>query len=210
MRSWISRHRAAVVGLVGLGAAGLAWASPWDIDMFDSAMVKPYEWKMRPTIPEGSVQRANGTLVRPGAAGYYQNDYEGAIDRFAVGDTLQTPFGHTEEQVALGQRIFGINCQPCHGPEGKGGGPVTHNDPAQKIARFPVPAPMLSGPGNISALRSDGYLYGTIRNGGAVMPAHAVMLTDKERWSIVSYIRTLEGTAYNAPAPAAPATGGTP
>lgn len=211
MRSWISRHRRTAVAMLGLGVAGLAWASPWDIDMFDSAMVKPYEWKMRPTVPEGSVPRANGgAMTRPAGAGTYQNDWEATVDRFALPDTLHSPFGDGEDQVKLGQTIFGINCQPCHGPEGKGGGPVTQNDPAQNIARFPVPAPMLSGPGAITPIRSDGYIYGTIRNGGAVMPAHAVMLTDKERWSVVSYIRSLEGTAYTPPAPTTPATGGTP
>lgn len=194
------------VGL-GLLAAGLAWASPWDIDMIDTVQVKAYERPMRTVVPEGSVQRSSPTNGgRPSANGTYQNDYEPTYDRYVDGDKLFTPFGHGEDQAALGKTIFGINCLPCHGPEGKGGGPVTQNDAEKKIARFPVPAPMLSGAGNISALRSDGYLYLTIRNGGAVMPAHAVMLTDKERWSVVSYIRTLEGTAYAPPAPAATGT----
>lgn len=202
MRSVKSSRSRWLLGF-GLLAGGLAWASPWDIDMMDAVQVKPFEQPMRPTVPEGSVQRPQGGAVtRPGEAGVYQNDYERKLDRFVDGGNVNTPYGHDAAQVALGQKIFAINCQPCHGAEGKGGGPVTHNNPEQKIARFPVPAPMLSGPGNVSTLRSDGYIYLTIRNGGAVMPAHAVMLTSKERWSVVSYIRSLEGTAYVPPAPA--------
>lgn len=198
MRSWIRRNKVVALATASFGVAGIAWASPWDIDMFDSTMLKAYEWKMRPTVPEGSVQRPQGSVTQPGASGWYQTDWEPALDRFKDGDRLTNPFADDATLADTGKRIFTINCQPCHGVEGKGGGPVTHNDPDKKIARYPVPAPMLSGPGNISALRSDGYIYLTIRNGGAVMPAHAVMLTDKERWSVVSYIRTLEGTAHAA------------
>lgn len=194
----------------GLLVAGLAWASPWDIDMIDSRMMKAYEWHMRPSIPEGSVQRPAGAVTRPGGNGTYQNDYIPAGDRTAPGtDTMANPYPVTKATIAQGQHLFQVTCAPCHGIDGKGGGPVTKNDPAAAINRFPVPAPLLSGAGAVSAQRSDGYIYFTIRNGGALMPAYGVSLTDRERWAVVAYIRTLEGTTYTPPAPAAP-TAGTP
>jgi mono/diheme cytochrome c family protein len=190
------------VGL-GLLVAGVAWASPWDIDMVDSVMFKAYEWKMRP-LPEGSVQRHDAGLPLAKANGFYQTDYIAAVDRNTVGDTLHDPYPVDDASLAQGKRLFQITCAPCHGIEGKGGGPVTQNDPAKNIRRFPLPAPLLSGPGAVTAVRSDGYIYGTIRNGGALMPPYAVALTDAERWSVISYIRTLDGATYSA-APAAPA-----
>lgn len=203
------RTRRLVVGL-GLLCAGMAWASPWDIDMIDAYTLKAYEWKMRP-MPTASVQRQP---VGPKPPGAYQTAYVANVDRTvpAQVDPLVNPYPADEASLAEGKRLFQVTCAPCHGVEGKGGGPVTQNDPAKGINRFPLPAPLLSGAGAVSAVRSDGYIYATIRNGGALMPAYGISLTDKERWSIVSYIRTLDGAAAPAapaPAPSAPATGGT-
>jgi mono/diheme cytochrome c family protein len=191
----------------GLFAAGLAWASPWDIDMIDSRSMKAYEWRMRPAVPEGSVQRAE---LRPGGPGAYQNDYVPQGDRTDPRtDAMTDPYPVNEATVAQGARLFQITCAPCHGVEGKGGGPVTKNDPTAGISRFPVPAPPLSGAGAVPAQRSDGYIYYTIRNGGALMPPYGVSLTDRERWAVVAYLRTLEGNTYTPPAAVAP-TAGTP
>jgi mono/diheme cytochrome c family protein len=193
----------------GLLIAGLAWASPWDLDMIDSKAFKAYEWKMRPSIPEGSLQRHEGAVAQAGDVGTYQTDYIPAGDRIAPGtDAMANPYPVDDHTLADGKHLFQVTCAPCHGVDGKGGGPVTKNDPAAGINRFPLPAPVLSGPGSVSATRSDGYMYYTIRNGGALMPAYGVSLTDRERWAVVAYIRTLEGATYTPPA-AAP-TEGTP
>jgi mono/diheme cytochrome c family protein len=196
-----NKRRRLWIGL-GLLIAGAAWASPWDIDMINSVTFKAYEWKMRP-MPQESIQRPQGGIPRAKPTGGYQNDYIAAVDRTKPEiDTLKDPYKVDDKTVAGGKKLFQTTCAPCHGVEGKGGGPVTHNDPAKNIRRFPLPAPLLSGPGAVTALRSDGYIYGTIRNGGALMPPYGVALTDNERWSIIAYIRTLEGAQYTPPAAA--------
>jgi mono/diheme cytochrome c family protein len=210
MRESILRHRRKLVAL-GLLAAGVAWASPWDIDMIDGVSSKAYEWRMLPARPEGTVQRESAWLKRPKASIAYQNAYVEQADRTTPeGQALTSPLSGGEDDVARGKRLFGVTCAPCHGAEGRGGGAVTTNDPTANppIRRYPVPAPLLSGAGAVSAQRSDGYIYLTIRNGGAVMPAYGSSLTEEERWSIVAYIRTLDGGAYVPPAP--PTTAGTP
>lgn len=207
----LDRKKKVWLAFGGLLVAGIAWASPWDIDMIDSRAFKAYEWHMRPSIPEGSVQRPSGTLARPGGVGTYQNDYIPAGDRLApTTDAMANPYPVDTKVTAQGEHLFQVSCAPCHGVEGKGGGPVTQNDPANNIKRFPIPAPLLSGAGAVTKSRSDGYLYYTIRNGGALMPAYGISLTDRERWSIVAYLRTLEGNTYVPPAPVAPTTTGTP
>lgn len=189
----------------GLLAAGVAVASPWDIDMIDSRAAKAYRWKMMPARVEGTAVRAAGAVTRPRPAGYYQNDYIAPGDRMAPStEAMTSPYGDTEAQLATGENLFRVTCAPCHGLEGKGGGPVTQNRPAEGLNRFQMPAPLLSGNGAVSALRSDGYIYYTIRNGGAGMPAYGVLLTDAERWAIVSYIRTLDGAKYTPPTPSTP------
>lgn len=195
-----NNRRWLVVG--GLLMAGAAWSSPWDIDMVDGRGFKAYEWKMMPPIPEGSIQRPSGAIAQAKPNGGYQNDYIAPVDRTKA-DGMQNPYPVDAAALAEGAKLFQTTCAPCHGVDGKGGGPVTHNDPAKGINRYPVPAPLLSGEGAVSALRSDGYLYGTIRHGGSLMPRYGGSLTDHERWSIVAYIRTLDGAAYVAPAPPA-------
>jgi mono/diheme cytochrome c family protein len=95
--------------------------------------------------------------------------------------------------VALGEKSFTIYCVACHGVEGGGGAPVMDNTSGK---RYPVPAAMLKGEGSAASIRTDGYIYLTIRNGAAVMSGYAQALDDDEMWAIVSYIRTLDGAAY--------------
>ncbi len=196
------------VGL-GLLVAGAAWASPWDTDMINGVNFKAYEWNMLPS-PADTVQRGSLSAPQARANGYAQGDYVAAVDRNSPAiDTLNNPFAADEQALPTGKRSFQVTCAPCHGIDGKGGGPVTQNDPTKGIRRFPVPAPALSGAGAVSAQRSDGYIYATIRNGGALMPGYGVSLTEAERWYIVAYIRTLEGAQYTAPAAPTQPTGGT-
>lgn len=203
MLDTLSRYRWWALG--GLFAAGLAVASPWDIDMIDSRAIRAYETKMLPPHAPGAIQRAGGAISRPGGAGTYQNDYIAPGDRTKPEtETMVNPYPVDEASLAKGKQMFQVTCAPCHGIDGKGGGPVTVNDPSKNINRFPVPAPMLSGAGSVTSTRSDGYLYLTIRNGGALMPAYGISLTDRERWAIVAYMRTLDGAQYTPPTPTAP------
>jgi mono/diheme cytochrome c family protein len=201
MRESLTRRSRWLVA-AGLFTAGVAWASPWDIDMNNGYNFKAFEWKMRAT-PAGVVQTSPWGPKDDGA---YQTAYVATVDRAQPSiDAMVNPYPADPATLAEGKHLFEVTCTPCHGPLGKGGGPVTQNDPAKDIRRFPIPAPLLSGAGNVSSLRSDGYLYATIRNGGALMPAYGISLTDHERWSVVSYIRTLEGATWTPPAPVQPA-----
>ncbi|MSP56171.1 MAG: cytochrome c [Myxococcales bacterium] len=186
----------------GLLVSGAAYSFPWDIDMIDGRGFKAFEWKMLPPIPEGAVQRPTGGIPRAQANGAYQNDHIAPIDRMAPStDGMNNPYAVDKATLKDGAKLFRVSCAPCHGQDGAGGGPVTHNDPAKGVNRVPIPAPMLSGDGAVTAVRSDGYLYGTIRNGGSLMPKYGTSLTDRERWAIVAYMRTLGGGAVTNTVP---------
>ena len=128
-------NRKVLVGGAALAALSTAaWAFPWDIDMVDAKYLRAYEWKMM-TPPEGAVSDryvANGS----------RDD--------AAGQAMTSPYTASPEHVATGERMFGIYCQTCHGAEGKGGAQVMRNEPDVGIRRFPVAAPILSGPSNVS------------------------------------------------------------
>ncbi|MSQ04013.1 MAG: cytochrome c [Myxococcales bacterium] len=213
-----SRKRWLVGGLLLVSAA--AWASPWDIDMVDAVMFKAYEWEMKPQPADVVAREALGAPL-PRDAGYYQNASIATVSRtdMPTVDALTDPYAKAANHTTRGQKLFRINCAPCHGLEGKGDGPVTKNDVATGVRRFMMPAPMLSGASSRTAKLSDGFLYSYIRNGGngslgataerpaglvaigAGMPSYGALLTDAERWSVVAYMRTLPAAAYVPPAP---------
>lgn len=180
-----SRRFALATAVVGLGAATAAIGLPWDVDMADSQGHKAYEAPMK-GIAEGAVAQAN--VLTP--VGFVPN-----FDRTTPeGQALASPFEVTDATLASGKRMFGIYCTPCHG-DGQTLGPI--GGPG----RFPGVA-TLSGPAGILKNRTDGWVYLTIRNGGAVMPYYGWAMTDAEMWSIVHYVRTLPDSAYIPPAPA--------
>jgi mono/diheme cytochrome c family protein len=169
-----------ILGGLFATASGAAWAFPWDIDMVDSVFLRAFEWEMMDT-PEGALAvdtPANGDRYTP------------------EGKALKSPYETGDAAVANGKRMFEIYCATCHGAEGKGGAQVTRNDPANGIKRYQYPPPMLSGPGALSTIYSDGYIYLTVRNGGHTMPAYSYAMDDDEMWNIVTYIRTLDGAQF--------------
>ncbi len=164
------------------GLSTAAWAFPWDTDMADAVFKRAYSWTMA-TLPEGTISVNHERM--PG-------------DRFAEETALLTI--PSEADTGEGQRLFNIYCTACHGVDGKGGAPVADNSSGK---RYPVPPPPLSGAGNVTQARNDGYLFFTIRDGAAVMPGYGYAMMDHDVWNVVAYMRTMEETTYNAPAPAA-------
>jgi mono/diheme cytochrome c family protein len=186
---------AAVVGALGL-ASTAAFGLPWDLDMTDSQAVRAYERLMKP-LPEGVVAQPN--LITPkllAARNYAPQSPEAAA---AV-----NPVSDDEATRARGKASYETYCTPCHG-DGTNLGPV-----AAKGQGWAVP--VLAGQYGVLRNRSDGWVYSTIRNGSisTMMPRYGHALSDEEMWSIVRYIRTFEGSAYQMPTPAPAAPQETP
>lgn len=177
-----------VVGAV-VCACGAAVAAPWDIDMADSRAVKAYEAPMR-GIPQGVVAQPHVLSPMPFAPNY---------DRYTPeGQALSNPYPADAAHLATGEKMYGIYCTPCHG-DGVQLGTVA------EPGRFPGVV-ALAGDAGALKNRTDGYIYLTIRNGGAIMPYYGWAMSDEEMWSIVHYARTLPNAQQPPPAPPAPAT----
>ncbi len=75
-----------------------------------------------------------------------------------------------------GKVIYEKNCLGCHGKTGAGVGGATPN---------------LTDPKRMTAL-SDQHLFDVITSGrpGTGMPAWGTVLTEQDRWNVVSYVRT--------------------
>jgi mono/diheme cytochrome c family protein len=120
----------------------------------------------------------------------------GAVPNPNVVDSMaNVPNPHAPNAASLdnGRKYYQINCAVCHGVAGKGNGAAV---------RFGVPAPNLLGPATKG--RTDGYIYGMIRNGRGLMPNY-VRIEDDDRWDVVNYVRALQGALPGVVADTSPA-----
>lgn len=98
-------------------------------------------------------------------------------------DTLRNPYVHHAVAAAdSGKVIYQKICSVCHGVSGKGDG----------IAAAGLAVQPANHTSDIVQLQSDGSLYYELTNGHAPMPAYKTVLSDKQRWELICYIRTLK------------------
>ena len=126
-----------------------------------------------------------------------------SVEEYAA---LENPGG----DAANGAALFAINCVVCHGTELDGQGSVMVTGPSM------VPANLR---GEVTMERTDGELYGLISYGGNTgfttrvpaledpsvdgercvgqgscpMPEFRKLLTESERWDLVTYLRGMQG-----------------
>jgi mono/diheme cytochrome c family protein len=96
----------------------------------------------------------------------------------------KNPLTVNDGVVAAGKKLFGKNCQRCHGPEGKGNGQDA--DPMhQQDMNLTVAARAGRNP--------DGVVFYKIWNGrtSPKMPVFSKELTKEQVWAIVAYVQTL-------------------
>ena len=147
-------------------------------DMHDQPKFKPYransfftdDRSARPlvadTVPRGGLQE--DAHFYTGKAG------EKFVETF--------PFPVTKEVILRGQERFTIYCTPCHGRMGDGEGMVVQRG-------FRRPSSF-----HIDRLREApaGYFFNVITNGFGAMYDFADRIPPRDRWAIISYIRTLQ------------------
>jgi copper transport protein len=93
------------------------------------------------------------------------------------------PFPPTAASVEAGQRLYTQRCTPCHGPSGRGNGPLAAGlrpPPADLVLHVP--------------LHADHDLFQTIRDGvaGTAMASFGGQMTEEEIWHTINYLKTLE------------------
>jgi mono/diheme cytochrome c family protein len=183
-------YGALAIGLLGAGVVTVknSMVYPfqlWFTDMMDAEFVRAYEAPMRAT-PEGSVSR---NMYRDHVEPYGQS-----VTRMnaEITDALTNPLKPTPEVMAEGEWVYGVYCAPCHGANGEGNGPVTQNEPDKGKKRFQMPGLPLVGDAGMLQHRNDGYVFLTVRNGGAIMPSYGLQLNDEEVWSLVHFLRKMD------------------
>lgn len=109
---------------------------------------------------------------------------------------LKNPVPATPQTLTEAKELFRINCAACHGANGRGDGFVggyfrrANTEPPVDFASERVKS------------RTDGELFWAITNGfnevadlrGVTrMPSFRALLTEKQRWTLVHFIRTAGG-----------------
>ena len=96
-----------------------------------------------------------------------------------LGDT--NPFQATDRaSVERGALVFSNFCQPCHGADAKGVGPVVKHG-------FPPPPPLSR---NITQDKTDAQLFQVVSNGVQTMPPYGLLLSREDRWKVVLHVRS--------------------
>ena len=96
---------------------------------------------------------------------------------------IRNPFPPTAASVETGQRLYGQRCTLCHGPAGRGNGPLAaslHPPPADLVVHVP--------------LHTDHDLFQIIHDGvaGTAMAPFGGPMTDEEIWHTINYLKALD------------------
>ena len=131
---------------------------------------------------------ANGQAMRAPVSGAVARDAVLGPEALVRGtdhgqDVATSPLRVTRELVLEGQKAFEIVCAACHGIRGDGDSIV-----ATKMQLRPPPSLLGAdiaafAPGRLFRVLSEGY--------GLMMPMTTV-LSVRERWAVVSYVKALE------------------
>jgi mono/diheme cytochrome c family protein len=100
----------------------------------------------------------------------------------ASADKMKNPVNADAAAMKDAKTVYTSTCAPCHGVKGRGDGPAA-------VALNPKPADHSS-----KAIQgeSDGSLYWKLTEGRGAMQSYKSQLSDKQRWALISYIRTLK------------------
>lgn len=159
--------RAAGILALVLVAPRLVWSLPFNTDMYHG-------------------QPITGDVMRPKAPGSVpMGSLERRVESKDEAAKLTNPVEPSYLSVANGERLFAVNCAPCHGTFSNG-----KQQSMGAVAKY-MPGPDLTA--QLYKDRTDGFFYSTIYFGGmALMPGYGYKLSPTEHWDIINYIRKFQ------------------
>jgi len=90
------------------------------------------------------------------------------------------PVKPSEESLAKGKKLYGLDCAMCHGNSGDGKGDMASD--IKNVTDFTNPESLKN--------RKDGELFYVIRNGKGDMPPEGDRAKDDDIWNMVNYVRS--------------------
>ncbi len=166
-------------------------------DMAHSARYNAYA--ANPVFADGQTLQAPppGTIPRGDLPLHYAAT---AQDALRAGEELANPVPLDNANAQQrGATVFTNFCAECHGPDGRGMGPIAQRG-------FPPPPSLFAD----RALKlKDGQMFHILTYGQNNMPSYASQISRQDRWNVIVYLRSLQ-RASSAPQPARAVAGGTP
>jgi mono/diheme cytochrome c family protein len=171
------RHALILLAPALLGVAGCEW--------FTDFKRQPSLWTWEPVKDSLTPSRGNPQMSVPVtgmAVAGFQVSYAplpGTIDSMSP---IPNPHAVSAASLANGRKYYSINCAVCHGDRAMGDGPAT---------KYGIPGINLTT--DVTKGRTDGYIFGMIRNGRGLMPPYN-RIEEPDRWDLVNYLRALQGS----------------
>lgn len=161
-------------------------ACSWFTDFKNQPRIEPWEPVSQNDADSLTPPRGNPQFsvpVQGVRVGAWQIGYQPlpqVIDSFSP---LPNPTPSSEESLANGKKFYQINCAVCHGMAGDGNGGLKKVNPAYGFS----PSLLTES----AKGRTDGYIWGMLRNGRGIMPSYN-RIEDLDRWDVVNYVRSLQ------------------
>jgi mono/diheme cytochrome c family protein len=167
--------------------------TPGKVYMPDMANSRAYEtYSANPVFADGRTSQGPvaGTVKRG-------EEYPVHIEMDKTGDTanyfasraLPNPFDSLDaEQMKETERIYLINCGICHGAKLDGNGPLWKDGDGP----YPAKPAALVGDAKYESMPA-GQMFYSITYGKNLMGSYASQLTAKQRWQVITYIKSKQG-----------------
>ena len=107
---------------------------------------------------------------------------------------LKSPFLNNSPMEQKGRELYQLYCRSCHGETGLGDGAAGREGAGPKPANFH---------NEKLQSQSDGALFWKLNTGRGNMPSFKRVLTEEQRWQLISFIRILPRQSETKSAPAA-------
>jgi len=142
-----------------------------------------------------------GTVKR-GEEGFHYEMLKDTTGTYNTSSNLKNPLpAMDKDQAVEAERLFLVNCGICHGQKLDGNGPLYKDGNGPYSAK---PA-NLSGADAKYVAMAEGTMFHSITYGKNMMGSYASQVTPKQRWMIVSYIKSKQAATAKPAEAAAPA-----
>ncbi|MAW21158.1 MAG: cytochrome C [Flavobacteriales bacterium] len=129
-----------------------------------------------------------GTIAR----GYLKTfNYGPSLEDYLLaGEHAINPLESNSDNISDGEALYSMFCEHCHGPDGAGGGSITH--PIYSVVPYYNDDKQKRRSGTTMSELKSGHIFHAITYGLNAMGPHASQLTETERWKIVLYVQELQ------------------
>jgi mono/diheme cytochrome c family protein len=141
-----------------------------------------------------------GTLKRGALVPFdIPKDKEGDTINYVASKLVRNPLTSLDESTLVeAERLYLVNCGICHGTKLDGNGPLYKGGDGP----FPAKPATLVGDAKYEAM-PEGQMYYSVTYGKNKMGSYASQLDTKQRWMVITYIKTKQAASKASAAPAA-------